>query len=506
VAACGISLARAFDLPLGNLSRLHTSKSGCRRDAGVYVHEVGVEGVSVERLAPLIGDDRRDRFERAASAARDRLGKRRVVNVNSTARGGGVAELLQTLLGYSRGAGLDVRWIVIDGDTRFFEITKRIHNHLYGTAGDGGPLGAAERSYFEDIGDRNAAGLREYLADGDIVVLHDPQTAAIAPRLVSAEVAVVWRCHVGLDVQNEHSERGWDFLRPYLTDADAFVFSRRQFAPSWVSPERLVVIPPSIDPFSAKNTTMPGERATGLLQQVGLLEADGRRPALEFTRRDGSRGEVQRRVDLCDSGSPPSSGVPIVLQASRWDAMKDMQGVMAGFAEAVAGVTDAHLVLAGPEVGGVDDDPEAAVVLAACQAAWSRLPDSIRERIHLVCVPMADGDEAATIVNALQRHATVVVQKSLAEGFGLTVTEAMWKSRPVVASAVGGIVDQVVSGRTGWLVGPEDFFRCGSCIRALLDDPATASAMGVAGHERAVSEFLADRHLEQWAALFERLP
>ena len=119
---------------------------------------------------------------------------------------------------------------------------------------------------------------------------------------------------------------------------------------------------------------------------------------------------------------------------------------------------------------------------------------------------MTDGDEAATIVNALQRHATVVVQKSLAEGFGLTVTEAMWKSRPVVASAVGGIVDQVVSGQTGWLVNPEDLIVCGNRIRALLDDPATASTMGAAAHERAVSEFLADRHLEQWAALFERLP
>ena len=124
-----------------------------------------------------------------------------------------------------------------------------------------------------------------------------------------------------------------------------------------------------------------------------------------------------------------------------------------------------------------------------------RLPGSIRDRIHLVCVPMTDGDEAATIVNALQRHATVVVQKSLAEGFGLTVTEAMWKSRPVVASAVGGIVDQVVSGQTGWLVNPEDLIVCGNRIRALLDDPATASTMGAAAHERAVSEFLADRHL-----------
>ena len=136
--------------------------------------------------------------------------------------------------------------------------------------------------------------------------------------------------------------------------------------------------------------------------------------------------------------------------------MKDMQGVMLGFAELIAPDTDAHLVLAGPETTGVADDPEADSVLRACRDDWDRLPEAVRRRVHLACVPMTDGDEAAAIVNAMQRHATVVVQKSLAEGFGLTVTEAMWKARPVVASGVGGIVDQIVSGETGWLVAADD--------------------------------------------------
>ena len=242
-----------------------------------------------------------------------------------------------------------------------------------------------------------------------------------------------------------------------------------------------------------------------LLQQVGLLEADGAHKDLEFTRRDGTCGVVRRQVNLADAGSPPPPTVPLVVQASRWDVVKDMRGVMAGFADAVARATDAHLLLAGPETGGVDDDPEAAAVLADCYAAWQRLPAPIRRRIHLASVPMVDPGEAAMIVNALQRHATVVVQKSLAEGFGLTVTEAMWKGRPVVASRVGGIVDQVISGRTGWLVDPQDLDEYGRRLRALLDDPATAGAMGEAGRERATQEYLADRHLEQWATLFERL-
>ena len=281
------------------------------------MHEVGVEAVGLERLAPLIGATRADRFARVAASVRDRFGSRRVVNVNSTARGGGVAELLQTLLAYGRGARLDVRWLVLDGDAAFFEITKRLHNHLYGTTGDGHSLGGVARSHYAQIADQNASVLREYLRAGDVVVLHDPHTAALVPHLAALDVRVVWRCHVGLDVPNEYSERGWAFLYPYLREVDMFVFSRRAFAPAWVAPERLALIAPSIDPFSAKNIEIPPERATALLQRVGFLDADGTTPDLAFTRRDGSRGVVRRHVDLCGTGPPPPPSVPLVLQASR---------------------------------------------------------------------------------------------------------------------------------------------------------------------------------------------
>jgi trehalose synthase len=203
---------------------------------------------------------------------------------------------------------------------------------------------------------------------------------------------------------------------------------------------------------------------------------------------------------------PPPPDVPIVLQASRWDTLKDMPGVMLGFAERLAGLGDAHLMLAGPEAIGVADDPEAMGVLEECRTIWRRLPARARERIHLVCVPMADPDEAAAIVNALQRYATVVVQKSLAEGFGLTVAEAMWKGRPVVGSAVGGIIDQIVSGETGWLLAdPTDLDEYANAIGRLLADRAGADRMGAGGQQRARSHFLADRHLSQWAELFARV-
>ena len=458
------------------------------------------------RLETIIGPERTARFEAHAATMRNVLRGRRVFNVNSTATGGGVAELLQTLLANARGVGIDARWLVIAADPEFFALTKRVHNHLYGTAGDGGPLGSSEHQQYEATLDRNADELNDLVRPGDVVVLHDPQTAGLAPRLRSTGVRLVWRCHVGLDIQNDWSQLAWDFLRPYIEDVPAFVFSREQFAPPWIPRDRLFVIPLSIDPFSAKNEAMSGPDVRRLLQRVGLLEDGGGKAPIAFSRRDGSSGRVSHVVDLLETGPPPRDDVPIVLQASRWDTLKDMPGVMTGFAEHVADMGAAHLVLAGPNADGVSDDPEAAAVVDTCLTTWQELPASVRNRIHLASVSMHDGDEAASIVNALQRHAAVVVQKSLAEGFGLTVAEAMWKARPVVGSAVGGIVDQIIPGETGWLLAdPHDLTTFARRVAALLADPAEADRMGRNGQSRAREHFLGDRHLEQWAGVLTQL-
>ncbi len=470
------------------------------------LQEVEVRALAPGRLGSLLGPERAQRFETTAATARALLEGRAVVNVNSTATGGGVAELLQTLLAYARGAGVDARWVVIEGNPRFFEITKRLHNHLYGTPGDGGPLATAERRDYEETLRRNVTSLLALVGAEDIVVLHDPQTAGLAAGLRRAGARVVWRCHVGIDSPNEHSERGWEFLRPYVDDLDGYVFSCEWFAPAWVPRQHLAVIAPSIDPFSAKNESIAHETVAPLLQYVGLLGGGREQPVGDFTRRDGSRGHVTRRVDLVGTGPPPPPDAPVVLQASRWDALKDMPGVLVGFADYVVDRTDAHLVLAGPQASGVADDPEANKVLDECVALWRRLPKSAQRRIHLACVPMEDPDEAAAIVNALQRHAAVVVQKSLAEGFGLTVVEAMWKSRPVIGSAVGGIVDQIVSGETGFLLDDaRDLERYAHSVCSLLDDPVECHRMGTNARQRAEQKFLGDRHLEQWAQLFARL-
>jgi len=465
-----------------------------------------VQALDAARLEPLIGPDRTARYEAIAEATESLLGGRTVLNINSTATGGGVAEMLQTLLAYGRGAGLDIRWLVIQGDPAFFEITKRIHNGLYGSPGDGGALGDAERKHYERTLRGNAEELRALVQPNDVVLIHDPQPAALAAAMRSAGARVIWRCHVGADEPNEWTERSWSFLRPYLEDVEAFVFSRRAFAPSWADESRLYVIPPSIDPFSAKNEPISQRNVRRILGYTGLIGGDGETPAIPFTRRDGSPGRINRRVDVLQTGPPPPADAPVVVQVSRWDRMKDMPGVMNGFAEHVDPSLGAHLLLVGPAVTGVADDPEAAAVLEECIELWRALPHAARSHVHLACTPMADPDEAAVIVNALQRHAAVVVQKSIAEGFGLTVAEAMWKARPIVASAVGGIVDQIVSGAHGLLVAdPFDLASFGTAVETLLRDRTEADRLGTNARARAGAEFLGDRHLEQYGELLARL-
>jgi trehalose synthase len=470
------------------------------------LREVVVEAAPAGQLAPLLGEERAAKFDALAQAARERLAGRTVVNLNSTASGGGVAEMLQTLLAHARGVGIDARWFVFEGNPPFFEVTKRIHNNLYGAPGDHGELDGEARQIYEGTLEDNATEFRGLLRPGDIALIHDPQPAGLVAAARRAGASVVWRCHVGIDEQSEYSQGAWDFLRPYLTDADAYVFTRRAFAPSWAADDRLHVIAPSIDPFSSKNTVLTDIEVLAVLRHTGLVdgEADA---TVQFTRRDGTRGEVIRHADVVRVGGPPSAETPLVVQVSRWDRMKDMAGVMAAFAEHIYGTSDAHLMLVGPAVTGVTDDPEGAQVFEECRLAWEALPLPTRGRVHLVCLPMLDPDENATIVNALQRHAAVVAQKSVAEGFGLTVVEAMWKGRPVVASAIGGINDQIVDEEHGLLIeDPLDLGQFGRATRRLLEEPDLAARLGTNARARAHAEFLPDRHLEQWASLLGNLP
>lgn len=471
------------------------------------MQEVEIGNLPLQRLRQVLPQDRAQRFEQAADAAQQRLAGAVVWNVNSTAAGGGVAEMLQTLLAYARGAGVDARWLVLEGDSPFFATTKRLHNLLHGVPGDGLGLSPEDRSHYESVQDRNVKDLLDRLGPHDLVVLHDPQPAGMLTALRSAGVPVVWRCHVGRDVPNDHTDAAWEFLRPYVEAADFLVFSRLQYAPDWVERSRLKVIPPSIDPFSTKNAPLDEEQVRGVLVRAGVLRGQVLDGSVAFRRRDGAAGEIRRHDDVLPGGEPPPPlQAPLVLQVSRWDRLKDMAGVMSGFVDSPLADSDAHLMLAGPAVAGVADDPEGAEVLLECLAAWRRLPPPVRDRVHLATIPMDDPDENAVIVNALQRHASIVVQKSLVEGFGLTVAEAMWKGRPVLASRVGGIQDQVTDGHDGMLLDdPYDLAEFGQVLHHLLDNGPLRERLGANACATIQDRYLGDRHLQQYSALFGEL-
>jgi trehalose synthase len=468
----------------------------------VRLTEVHVPVFPLERFLPLIGEQGGQLMETAAHA-QEVLAGRTVWNINTTATGGGVAEMLQTLLGYSRSAGVDARWLVMAGDPEFFSMTKRMHNFFHGSPGDGGQLGEAERAHYDEVATANGQELAAMVRPGDVVLVHDPQPAGLVPVVKSCGAKVIWRSHIGVDQSNEWTDAAWSFVRPYVEQADVCVFSREAYVPDWL--ERPVrIIAPSIDPFAVKNADLPAEAVEAILTHVGLIRGDeGAVPA--FTRLDGSPARVDHVADIVRAGPPPKPDAPLVIQVSRWDRLKDMQGVMEGFAQELDGTTDAHLALVGPNVSGVADDPEGAEVLDECISAWQQLPHSARARISLVCLPMHDTEENAAIVNAAQRHAAIVVQKSLAEGFGLTVSEAMWKARPVVGSCVGGIQDQVDESCGILLDDPTDLTAFGQALRRLLDDPAKATAMGEAARQRAIDHFISTRHLSQYVELMTQL-
>ncbi len=431
------------------------------------------------------------------------LARRVVWNINSTASGGGVAELLRPLLGYARGGGVDARWKVITGSPQFFALTKRLHNELHGFRDDGG-FREEDRGVYEQTLAENAAELIPQLQPQDIVILHDPQTAGLIHAVKEAGAIVIWRCHVGIDHANGPAHAAWRFLRPYVLEADAYVFSRLSYAWSGLDPEKIVLIAPSIDAFSPKNEDLTERQVAAILSRAGIVPfPDVSEPT--FTRFDGSPGRVGRRAELVED-SPLRPEDRLVLQVSRWDRLKDPVGVVEGYARYIFPNHGAHLMLAGPQTTAVSDDPEGAEVLATVKAVWEGLDPAVRARVHLCSLPMEDGEENGALVNALQRHAEIVVQKSLAEGFGLVVGEAMWKERPVVATRVGGIQDQIVDGTSGLLIDdPYDLSAFGAAVSSLLDDPDRARRIGHAAHARIRDEFLGPAHLGRYFQLFERL-
>ncbi len=368
----------------------------------------------------------------------ERLQGKVVQHVNSTAVGGGVAEILTRMVPLLRDLGVDTRWDLIKGGEQFFAVTKKFHNALHGRGEE------ISRADFDVFLDASEANIREVDIHGDIVFIHDPQPIALVNR--AAGNKWIWRCHV--DVSNP-DRRVWKFLRKFMVCYDAAVFSAPSF--SQVLPIRQFLIAPSIDPLSDKNRELSEETIAAVLEKYGIP-------------RDK----------------------PIVTQISRFDRLKDPIGVIRAHAQ-VRRYIDCRLVLAG---GTAEDDPEGMQVLEEAREEARGDPD-----VHILLLPQNDIE-----VNALQRASSVIVQKSLKEGFGLTVSEALWKGKPVVASNVGGIPLQVTHKYSGLLC--HSIEGAAFAIKQLLSSPEYARRLGENGREHVRNNFLLTRHLRDYLLVF----
>ncbi|MFF0573605.1 glycosyltransferase [Streptosporangium saharense] len=458
------------------------------------IHRTEREFDHLGEFFDLIGPERTRRLHDAAAEIARRLDGGTLWHVNSTAAGGGVAEMLHILLPLYRSLGVRAGWLVVGGDGRFFEVTKRLGTALYGSPGDGGPLGPAEQTAYLDVLSANAGETRELLGRRDILLLHDHQTAGLVEILGGEVSAVYWRCHVGVDEEGPASDAAWDFLAPFLSGARGLVFSVPWHVPRRLGDHRVEVVPPFVSPFSAKNRVLNEGDVRTCLAHCGLSAPTAGPPAR------GPLRALRHPVRLVAEGTP-NPGEPSLVQVSRWDRLKDMDGVLAAFA---AHVEKGYLTLAGPDPLGIQDDVEQGVWFDRCLAAWRELPPATRRRVGLLCLPMADLEENALLVNALQRSADVVVQKSLAEGFGLTVTEAMWKSRVVVASAVGGIREQITHGENGLLVAdPADLSGFGTLLARVAAGEVDTGGMGARARLKVLRDFLPDREVIGTARLLD---
>ena len=367
----------------------------------------------------------------------------KVVHINSTREGGGVAEILQKLVPFKQALGIDARWEVIEGDADFYQCTKGLHNALQGVRTG---LSASLQQSYEATNARNAEQLRDLLTEADFVFIHDPQPAALLAFCPERKGKWVWRCHI--DASHPHRPV-WKYLRQWVQGYDASIFSLPEFAHPL--PHPIYLIPPSIDPLSEKNCLLPEEEIDGVMQRFAL-----------------------------------DPDLPLVVQISRFDRFKDPLGVIEA-CKLAGRLTPLQLVLAG---GGASDDPEGEAVLAEVRAAAENDPC-----IHVLQLPA----DAHRTINALQRRADIIMQKSLREGFGLTVAEGMWKGKPVIGGDTGGIRLQVFDYYTGFLVRTPE--GAALRIRYLLHRRDLLAQMGGRARAFVAENFLITRHLREYLAL-----
>jgi trehalose synthase len=470
---------------------------------------------SVAHLAAAVSE-----LKLEAQGVTARLEGRTIWMVSSTARGGGVAEMLPTIVSLLRDLGIRVEWVVIgSSEPAFFELTKRIHNLIHGV---GTPdLGEADRRLYERVNRENADALRELVRPGDLLVVHDPQPLPMALQLRDAgSLVTLWRSHIGLDAENAATRAVWEFLAPYLDAYDGAVFSAPEYIPERLA-RRAQVVFPGIDPLAAKNRDLSLRQTIEVMCNAGLIPCPG--PTV------GDRYLSPSQRLLPDGIWAPASVAdniglltrPIVTQISRWDRLKGFLPLMEAFIQLKRSLAEgpadtstrrrhlelARLVLAGPDPSAIQDDPEARDVLEELRTAYRALHPTLQETIAILLLPMHSLEENALMVNALQRASTIVVQNSLREGFGLTIAEAMWKRIPVLSNARAcGPRQQVRDGLDGRLVAdPEDRQELRRALEDMLADPARLERWGHSAQRRVHEHFLVFDQLRAWGRLLATL-
>ncbi|WP_026379434.1 glycosyltransferase [Afifella pfennigii] len=464
-----------------------------------------------ERILHLGGGVRDLRAE--AETLMPRLQGRRIFMINSTAQGGGVAELLPGLIGLMRDLGIDANWLVMQADDpAFFTLTKRLHNLIHGH-GDG-DLGNGERGLYERVSRDVAAAVKAHLSPGDVLVVHDPQPMGAGAMLRrEMDITAIWRCHIGLDDETQETRAAWSFLEEWALPYDHSVFTAPEYIPRCLA-GRATVIRPSIDPLSDKNRDLSVRKIVGILANGGLIRTSS--PIVtevypqiaERLQADGSWGPATEPEDF---------GLlfrPIITQISRWDRLKGYLPLMQAFvamkkrlkedgdawpAERRRPLELARLVLAGPDPASVTDDPEGLEALDEIRAAYCGLAPDVQRAIAVISLPMASKRHNALLVNALQRCSDVVVQNSLQEGFGLTVTEAMWKHAAILGSSAAGLRQQIRPDLDGCLIkNPQDPHEIALALTDLLQDQERREAFGSNAQRRVHTDFLVFSHIRSW--------
>ncbi len=432
--------------------------------------------------------------------------------INSTAIGGGVAEMLPSQMRILRELGVSIEWLVLDAnDPNFFDLTKRIHNAIHGS-GDG-KFTETDREVFEATNTANLSDALELIKDGDIVVVHDPQPMPLAAMIKKQRnVAIVWRCHIGLEEDTAITDAVWNFLSPYTDDYDHFVFSLPSYVPKSLK-EKTSIIPPAIDPLSHKNRALQLHKNVGILYQSGILDDH---KAILYNRYN----HLVRRVMPDGSFGSPNQHNSLhliyrtfVTEISRWDRLKGFKELMQAFIKMKKDnrehgdpesleykrIKMTLLVLAGPDPAFVSDDPEGEAVLKELTAQYQSVDPEMQNDIAILLMPLDNPKENALIVNALQRSSTIIVQNSIQEGFGLTATEAMWKRKPVLVSGAAGLKFQVEHDKNGKInEDPTDIGKLAETLAYMLNHPKERDKWGFNGQLRVIQNFTLFSQLISW--------